>query len=179
MDEPERGLKAEDRRLGESRCRVCGDVTVEVRERRYDAELRILAEHCRCPRQRSGFARQARQPQLDGPRDGGRPDLHHRPRLVGPRGHLLARERVEQRAQQQRVAARRLEARPRERLVGVGGEHARTSASTAAWLSAFGSTSRAAGSATSSESSTFSNPCSGGRSAATTSTGRPSSLRTR
>ena len=124
MDEPERGVKAEDRRLGESRCRVRGDVTVEVRERRHDAELRILAEHCRRPGQRSGLARQAREPQLDGARDGGRPDLHHRSRVLGPRRHLLARERVEQRAQQQRVAARRLEARPRERLVGVGGEHA-------------------------------------------------------
>ena len=87
-------------------------------------QVGALAEHGDGARDRRGLARQAREPQQHGARDGARADRAHD---VGVRGVGLDRvglERVQQLAHEQRVAAGGPVAGLAERAVGLGAEPA-------------------------------------------------------
>ncbi len=164
----ERGHRARDLRL------------VEAGDAGHRGQVGALAEHGDGARDRRGLARQPREPQQDRARDGARADRAHD---VGVRGVGLdgvGLERVQQLADEQRVAAGGPVAGLAERAVGLGAEPARDELRRRPPRdSGPGRTCAVAGSLAISASSAASVGGSPVRTLAVTSTGWPSSRRTR
>ena len=119
MHEGKVALDAEQAVSGERRGRVRSELAVDTGERCRVGEPHVVAEHGDRLRERGRLDRQARQPKADRARDGFGADLVHALRVLRLRGDALARERVEERSEEQRVAAGRLVARVRELDVDV------------------------------------------------------------
>ena len=174
VDTCNRSVRASELAASDARCLV-----VELRELGRMLELGAVAEH---------GDRHGQPPRLGGERDSRsvtarvtafRPDLAYPPGVLGRRREALAVDRVEDRPQEQRVAAGGRVARDDERLLGLDLELVPGQRATEVTLNAVGLITSAEGSAISSVSSSFSTLCSGGRRPRTTTSGSPSSRRAR
>ena len=170
-----------DVRACERRRGIGGELALEPGERGGVVHLRAPAEHGHRARERRRLGRDARQPERHGAGDRRGPDGEDTRRWAAIGSHAFAPERVEQRLEEERVAAGRLASRRRRTPASaLGAEHLarRASPSTRA-PSARGRTTAAAGSARISATSCSFRLWPGGRVATRTSSGRPSSRRCR
>ena len=177
VHEAERRLRPQDLRPRQGASGNRDTVLVNLGQRRDCREPGTVAQHRDGARYGDGVGRQPCQPQQHRARHRARPDLadHIGVSPVGP--HAVRLQRLEQLPYEQGIAAGSRVTRGAERLLGFGPRRPRTSSATAASLSSSGCTETATGSsAISARSLEY---CSDVRAAATMSTWRPSSLRSR
>ena len=122
MRELERHLVVQEVGAGERRRRVACEVTLETREGCCMPELCAAAEHRDRAHEHRRLRRQARQTQRDRPRDRLGPDLRDAHRVLARRVEAFALDRVEQRLDEERIAAGRRPAGADEVLVRLPAE---------------------------------------------------------
>jgi hypothetical protein len=120
VDEPKRRLGAQNIHPGQRDRRLGGGLVLQARQLGCLVRLGFVAQDRHRPRQPGRLRRQPREAHRHGARPGSRAQLTQAGHVLVGGGQALGGDRVDQLAQQQRIAARLLVAGGAEAVVGVG-----------------------------------------------------------